>query len=280
LFTGQRLDGTGLYYYNARYYDPTIGRFISADTVIQNPANPQCLNRYSYCLNNPLKYTDPSGQVVVIAGVDVRDIEKAVKSGDYSKLCEIGQKTAGSGNLLIAYGTLRGVEKEKCENLENSRNVFNIMWKNTGGSGETKFAGATIGPDGEIDSYDVKLPNSVRNDPDGGAVLTAHEFGHCSRYDKFGYYSEDSKYEEAVCMRFMAHVASEIEYSSSLATFAIIYGNILFTKDIPLERESGDFILRCSLNCCMTLAGGYWDLPVFPSDPNVDTYLRNNYLSN
>jgi RHS repeat-associated protein len=61
LFTGQRLDETGLYYYNARYYDATIGRFISADTVIQSPANPQYLNRYSYGLNNPLKYTDPTG---------------------------------------------------------------------------------------------------------------------------------------------------------------------------------------------------------------------------
>jgi RHS repeat-associated protein len=70
LFTGQRLDSTGLYYYNARYYDPTIGRFISPDTVIQNLANPQCLNRYSYCLNNPLKYTDPSGRNVTIDGID------------------------------------------------------------------------------------------------------------------------------------------------------------------------------------------------------------------
>jgi RHS repeat-associated protein len=60
-FTGQRLDGTGLYYYNARYYDPIIGRFISADTIVPNPANPQAFNRYSYCLNNPLKYIDPSG---------------------------------------------------------------------------------------------------------------------------------------------------------------------------------------------------------------------------
>ena len=61
LFTGQRLDDTGLYYYGARYYDPTIGRFISADTIVPNPMNPQSFNRYSYCLNNPLKYIDPSG---------------------------------------------------------------------------------------------------------------------------------------------------------------------------------------------------------------------------
>ena len=53
-FTGQRLDGTGLYYYNARYYDPTIGRFISPDNVAPNYWNPQDLNRYSYVHNNPL----------------------------------------------------------------------------------------------------------------------------------------------------------------------------------------------------------------------------------
>ena len=61
LFTGQRLDQTGLYFYNARYYDANIGRFASPDTITTNPANPQSLNRYSYCLNNPLKYVDPSG---------------------------------------------------------------------------------------------------------------------------------------------------------------------------------------------------------------------------
>jgi RHS repeat-associated protein len=71
-FTGQRLDDTGLYYYGARYYDATIGRFISTDTIVQNPANPQTLNRYSYCLNNPLKYIDPTGhdQIITTGGVN------------------------------------------------------------------------------------------------------------------------------------------------------------------------------------------------------------------
>jgi uncharacterized protein RhaS with RHS repeats len=50
-------------YYGARYYDPAVGRFISADTLVPNPANPQTLNRYSYVNNNPILYTDPTGHV-------------------------------------------------------------------------------------------------------------------------------------------------------------------------------------------------------------------------
>jgi len=61
-FTGQRLDDTtGLYFYHARYYDPQLDRFISADSVIQAASDPQSLNRYSYVRNNPVRYTDPSG---------------------------------------------------------------------------------------------------------------------------------------------------------------------------------------------------------------------------
>lgn len=66
-FTGQELDpGTGLYNYNARLYDPVLGRFISADTVVPSFSDPQSLNRYSYCRNNPLVYVDPSGHAFII----------------------------------------------------------------------------------------------------------------------------------------------------------------------------------------------------------------------
>jgi RHS repeat-associated protein len=65
LYTGQRFDATtGLYYYNARYYDPTIARFISPDTIVAGAGDPQAWNRYAYVLGNPLRYTDPSGHCI------------------------------------------------------------------------------------------------------------------------------------------------------------------------------------------------------------------------
>jgi RHS repeat-associated protein len=62
-FTGQRVENAlgGIMDFNARYYDPAIGRFLSADTIVPGPSNPQALNRYAMVLNNPLRYTDPSG---------------------------------------------------------------------------------------------------------------------------------------------------------------------------------------------------------------------------
>ncbi len=69
-FTGQRLDAdTGLYFYNARYYDPTLGRFISADSIVQAPASPQTLNRYTYAGNNPARFIDPSGNIFFVAAL-------------------------------------------------------------------------------------------------------------------------------------------------------------------------------------------------------------------
>ncbi len=47
--------------YHARFYDPRVGRFVSADTVVAEPSNPQAWNRYAYVLNTPIRYDDPSG---------------------------------------------------------------------------------------------------------------------------------------------------------------------------------------------------------------------------
>lgn len=64
-YTDQELDSeSGLYNYDARLYDPIIGRFISADSEMPEPYDPQSLNRYSYCRNNPLIYVDPTGHYI------------------------------------------------------------------------------------------------------------------------------------------------------------------------------------------------------------------------
>ena len=61
-FNSQRDErGIGLYDYHARFYDPALGRFINADTIVPSPGNPQDLNRYTYVRNSPLNSVDPSG---------------------------------------------------------------------------------------------------------------------------------------------------------------------------------------------------------------------------
>lgn len=61
-FTGhEHIDGLGLIHMNARIYDPSLGRFMAADTIVQAPHDGQSYNRYAYVRNNPQKYTDPSG---------------------------------------------------------------------------------------------------------------------------------------------------------------------------------------------------------------------------
>lgn len=62
-FTGhEHLDWCGLINMNARLYDPLYGRFLSPDPFVQTPDFSQNFNRYSYALNNPLKYTDEDGE--------------------------------------------------------------------------------------------------------------------------------------------------------------------------------------------------------------------------
>jgi len=60
-YTGQKSDGTGLLYYNARYYDPALGTFLSPDTLVPDAGRVIDYNRFLYVRGNPLKYTDPSG---------------------------------------------------------------------------------------------------------------------------------------------------------------------------------------------------------------------------
>ncbi|ATW25288.1 RHS repeat-associated core domain-containing protein [Candidatus Formimonas warabiya] len=70
---------TGYYYLMSRYYDPVTARFISEDTYRGNPNDPLSLNLYTYCHNEPLMYTDPTGHI------ERPTPKKEVKPEDLSK---------------------------------------------------------------------------------------------------------------------------------------------------------------------------------------------------
>ncbi|MCM0666904.1 RHS repeat-associated core domain-containing protein [Flavobacterium tyrosinilyticum] len=99
-YTGhEHLQSVGLIHMNGRLYDPKLHRFLQPDNYVQDPGNTQNYNRYGYVLNNPLKYTDPSGEFKInfndiIAGV-------AIVVGAVLSATGVG---TGAGAVLIGAG--------------------------------------------------------------------------------------------------------------------------------------------------------------------------------
>jgi RHS repeat-associated protein len=64
-FTGQKIQSSlgSVYHMGARFYDSSLNRWLSADTLVPDSANPQSFNRYSYVRNSPLKFIDPTGHL-------------------------------------------------------------------------------------------------------------------------------------------------------------------------------------------------------------------------
>jgi RHS repeat-associated protein len=108
-FTGKELDSTtGLYFYGARYYDPQLGRFISADTIVQAPYDPQSLNRYAYCRNNPLKYVDPTGHlwwwvIPAIIGAIIGGVSAGIQS-DWNLKASLVGMGIGAFSGVVGFG--------------------------------------------------------------------------------------------------------------------------------------------------------------------------------
>ncbi len=100
-YTGHEMaESVGVIHMNGRIYDPALARFLQADPYVQSPHDSQSWNRYSYTFNNPLAYTDPSGNIALM---DVVRVAAAVVIAVYSGGTAAGASWGMFGSAVTAY---------------------------------------------------------------------------------------------------------------------------------------------------------------------------------
>ncbi len=188
-FTGHRQNNTGSYdfgliYMNARYYLPEIGRFISADTIVPDPANPQSHNRYSYVRNSPVSYTDPSGHrecagSASCANTLAHEIETPL-------VLFSGGEWMNSEEVRVGYGAYRigaMLYRESGFAYETPRKAFLAVY---GGAVTFHKTGLSAPNLGEATGRNRVLVNEVAGGgitgAGAGAMWAAHEMGHALNY--------------------------------------------------------------------------------------------------
>ncbi len=151
LYTGQFADITNQYYYGARYYKPGTGQFVQADTIISKIYDPQSMNKYSYTLNNPYKYTDPSGKSPIVIL-----IEAYVVIQEYFLIPMMGALSEHA--FAVLYGTsVQECAEGSCENL-----VVNTVLPSAG-----KVAGEIYGNIRTLSTPPPKTPSLSSKDIEG-----------------------------------------------------------------------------------------------------------------
>ena len=148
-YNSQELDKeTNFYFYNARYYDPAIARFTSADTVVPDYLNAQAWNGYSYVENNPIGRKDPTGHIPVDTVVDAAFIAYDVGmlsyhlyEGDTEAAAEDGVALAlDTAGLLIPYATGLGAGYRVAKAADRANDLSKVVRNGEKGKQAEKVA--------------------------------------------------------------------------------------------------------------------------------------------
>ena len=145
-FTGhEMLDDFGLIHMNGRIYDPELGRFLSADPYVQIPEYSQNFNRYSYVLNNPLTFTDPSGHRISGIWAAVAMVVVAIVAWYVAPIIlgAFGASTAAGG--LAATGTSASLASMAAQGAVAGAISGGASAAISGGSGSDILKGAFVG---------------------------------------------------------------------------------------------------------------------------------------
>ena len=125
-YTGQysNTDDFGWMYYKARWYDPTLGRFAQADSIVPGAGNPLAWDRYAYVKNNPVRYTDPTGHSACwdensgLSGCRglAPTANGLVMYYDYAKAGKYAAKHSGSDDVCVGADCTRFISESMINN--------------------------------------------------------------------------------------------------------------------------------------------------------------------
>jgi len=155
-YNSQQLDDTGLMYFKARYYDPAVGRFITADPTIPNPEKSQLFNRYMFVAGSPVQLMDTSGfEPDNTSGGDsggnntsssptggkcdfsssgsvIKSVGVTICSGMSAVGKFVGNAIGANGKAGNSQGIMSGEDAKDKLNSQSNENGFSRFWRESG----------------------------------------------------------------------------------------------------------------------------------------------------
>lgn len=245
-YTGhEHLQSVGLINMNARLYDPKLHRFLSADNYIQDPSNTQNYNQYGYVLNNPLMYTDPSGNMATGNGNECIDC-----GPNSTEQTFIGNAFKAIVDNWDNWGIKDWAKKNLNFNnwnnsIKSARTFFNNNWKSAFGGGHKD-----AGPPPNMSQY-VNIDSQTNGYLSTTASLLGGASGAMNELSIFNFYNSAPKGFFAVNYNGMQTYWSEgfkggtrggISYSSVQAAKAGANGMKLASKFGGYASYAGSYI--------------------------------------
>jgi len=277
---------------NGRMYDPLVSRMLSPDNFIQAPDFSQSFNRYSYCLNNPLKYSDPSGEFFIIDSWLI-----GLFSGGFKEANKWAWNDIKIWGGLFASDPNKGLLGRFWETISR----FTWQLPQTIGGWGTAQACNTLGLKGGVESVKYKYGATVvstQNSWDGAAItqgsyivggselqadpnnsLFQHEYGHYIQSQSIGwaYYqrvglpsagSEHGKYK----LNYPSHDYHPVEQDANRRAFLYFNKHVTgFQNDTYLSDNLGWNFVKNPLDVYKTGHGIYIDY-----NNSYDLQLLNN----